>query len=247
MNWLLHITDRPSELLAILSIFIAAKTISSSIPRFLGLFFFLIVVTVFLAGIPLVIILLVSNGKIDILNLRWVGGWADRLALVCDFLIPCFLIFLPQLLRRKLPWENLKKNDPGNLPALLPTWLAFYSGMATAFLIFSLHFIKRGQLAHLKPAVVCAACVGIVTILMPFYSLLARACWQCDFKIAFNPVRWLQKQWQIWCVICAILRTPKPNAVPGPAEVHAPAVDDGGTQAQVVPVPAENGAPAEAE
>src|SRR5260370_11664898 len=171
-NILLSIIDRRSELLEIVSILVATRKISHGARQFAGVFVFLSVVTVLIAAIPLLVILLVSSGAIDILNLRWVGGWADRLALVFDFLIPCFLVFLPQLLRRKLTWEDLDGNDSANVRTLLPTWLAFLAAMATAGLIFTLHFIKGGQLPRLNPWLAVSPSIAIVTLPIPLSILL---------------------------------------------------------------------------
>jgi hypothetical protein len=68
--------------------------------------FFLAVFGAFLAAIPVFVVFLVTNGDLSLLNVGRVGGWADRAAIGCDFLIPVFLIVVPSLLRHRVPWGS---------------------------------------------------------------------------------------------------------------------------------------------
>jgi len=172
----------------------------------------------FIAGlVPLLAILMVSNGAVNILDLRWAGGWADMWALTCDFLIACFLVVLPHSLHKGLisRQAHLTDVEKENL-ALLPNWLATAAGAATFALIFTLHFIKGGQLTHFNLWLVVAAGIGIVTLLLPFYGALARAC----LLRGFTPWQWLKGQLTALGVIWVLTR-PKPAAAPVAADVPA--------------------------
>ena len=67
-------------------------------PQFWMSFGVVVATVVLLAGFPFVVIFMASNGSIDIFRLRYVEGWADRVAVVCDISIPCFLVLFPSWL-----------------------------------------------------------------------------------------------------------------------------------------------------
>jgi hypothetical protein len=157
----------------------------------------LVLTAVILIGFPIVVILAASNGRIDILHLRYLAGWADRIAVVCDIAIPFCLIGFPWWLSSNLPWENASEKTQH----ALPTWLAGFAAAITAVFIFALHFFKGGQLADSNPALVVAACLGTVVLLLPAYAPLARACWQGKL----NPEQWWREQsgarTEVWAAI----------------------------------------------
>ena len=114
------------------------------------------------------------------------------------FLIPGLLIGLPSLLRRRLTWTDA----PPDVQALLPTWLAIFAAAATAGLVSTLHFVKGGQLANMRPTLVIAAITAVVFLVFPFYSLLARACWQRGYRMVFfDPAQWWEEQTYAGAVI----------------------------------------------
>lgn len=174
-----------------------------NVRQFFKILAFLLVPGAILAAIPASVIFLVTNGDIGLLNVGLVGGWADRIVVGFDFLIPCFLIVVPSLLRRRLAWDQSRPD----VQALLPTWLAIYAAAATVGLVITLHFVKGGQLANMPPTLVMAAIVGIVFLLFPFYSLLARACWQRGYLMAFfGWARWCSEQRAAWNVVWTAIR-----------------------------------------
>jgi hypothetical protein len=160
--------------------------------------FFLATFGAFLAMIPAFVVFLVTNGDLSLLNVGRVGGWADRTALGCDFLIPVFLIVVPSLLRRRVPWGS-----PGpTVQALLTTWFAMLAAVATFGLVSTLHFVKGGQLANMRPTLVIAATVGIVSLMLPLYALLVRACWQHGYWLGFfHPPQWWKDQKTAWNIV----------------------------------------------
>lgn len=141
-----------------------------------------VVTTVALVGFPLIVILVASNGSIDILHLRYLAGWADHVAVICDTLIPFFLVGFPWWLSGQTSWEKAHEETK----QVLPKWLAAFAAATTAIFIFALHFFRGGQLAKLNPALVVAASLATVTLLLPFYGQLAQAC----LERKLNPAQW---------------------------------------------------------
>ena len=220
LHVLQHFFGSPSVWAAIIAVVAAAQKVSDNWRQLIKLLLLVLPTGVLLASVPLLVILLASNGSINVLDLHWSSGWADQLALAFDFLIPCFLVFLPQLIRRRMQWHQCAPSDPGlpNLQNLLPTWLAVLASLATAGLIFTLHFARGGQLASQTPAVVIAASIGIVLLLLPFYSLLARASWERKYTEVFNPVQWVREQRSPWKAMWNLLTVPPAPPAAPPAE-----------------------------
>lgn len=164
---------------------------------------FLAVFGMFLAAVPVFVVFLVTNGDLTLLNVGRVGGWADRAAIGCDFLIPVFLIVVPSLLRRWVPWGSLGSA----VQALLTTWFALFAAAATVGLVSTLHFVEGGQLAKMRPTLVIAATVGIVSLILPLYALLVRACWQHGYWLGFfHPPQWWRDQKTAWNAVWNAIR-----------------------------------------
>ena len=183
--------------------------LAHNIRQFFTIFLPLLLFGAFLAVVPVFVVFLVTNGDTRLLNLGLVGGGADQLALCIDFLIPGLLIGLPSLLRRRLTWTDA----PPDVQALLPTWLAIFAAAATAGLVSTLHFVKGGQLANMRPTLVIAAITAVVFLVFPFYSLLARACWQRGYRMVFfDPLInvhqadfWGPNESVSWGTACAVI------------------------------------------
>lgn len=182
----------------------------------LRIFVVLAVFGALLAAIPVFVLFLATNGDLSVLNVGRVGGWADRAAIGCDFLIPVFLIVAPSLLRRRVPWDS-----PGPaVQALLTAWFAIFAAAATIGLVSTLHFVEGGQLANMRPTLVIVATVGIVSLLLPLYGLLVRACWQHGYWLGFyQPPQWWRDQKTAWNVVwSAIRRKPAAAGTDQPAD-----------------------------
>jgi hypothetical protein len=180
--------------------------------RGVKLVFLLVTFGAFLATVPVFVVFLVTNGDLSLLNLGRVGGWADRAAIGCDFLIPVFLIVVPSLLRHRIPWDS-----PGPaVRTLLTTWFAIFAAAATVGLVSTLHFVKGGQLANMRPTLVIAATVGIVSLILPLYGLLVRACWQHGYWLGFfQPPQWWSDQKTAWNIVWNAIRPKRAAAGSG--------------------------------
>jgi len=146
----------------------------------------------------------VTNGDLSLFNVGRPGGWADRAAVGWDILILVFLIVVPNMLRRRVPWGS-----PGPaVQALLTTWFALFAAAATIGLVGTLHFVEGGQLAKMRPTLVIAATVGAVSLILPLYALLVRACWQHGYGLGFfQPPQWWKDQKMAWNVVWKAIRT----------------------------------------
>jgi hypothetical protein len=232
-----HLLDGPSFWVASAGAVAIGGIIASDRRQLVRILLLFLVFGLLLASVPLLIILLISNGAINVLDLRWSNGWADQLALAFDFLIPVFLVVLPQLIRRRMKWSECAAAGEGapNLQALLPTWLAALAAASTAALISTLHFAKGGQLSHQHPAVVVAGSIGIMLLLMPIYSLLARANWERKLYEVFNPLRWTREQRAAWTAMWQILLRTHPA---DPAAAVPPVTEPAPVGAQLATPPA---------
>ena len=203
---------RGAELVAIgLIFFFSWRKADTFFPR-IKIFFFLAVFAAFLAAVPVFVVFLVTNGDLSLFNVGRPGGWADRAAIGCDFLILVFLIVVPSLLRHRVPWDS-----PGPaVQALLTTWFALFAAAATVGLVCTLHFVKGGQLANMRPTLVIAATVGIVSLILPLYVLLVRACWQHGYWLGFyRPPQWWRDQKMAWNVVWNAIRPKRAAAGSG--------------------------------
>ena len=156
------------------------------------------------AAVPAFVLFLVTNGDLSLFNVGRPGGWADRAAVGWDILILVFLIVVPNMLRRRVPWGS-----PGPaVQALLTTWFALFAAAATIGLVGTLHFVEGGQLAKMRPTLVIAATVGAVSLILPLYALLVRACWQHGYGLGFfQPPQWWKDQKMAWNVVWKAIRT----------------------------------------
>ncbi len=217
-NIMQFVGARSTELAAIGSIIFFSMRKADSLFRRIKIFFLLAVFGVLLAAVPVSVVFLVTNGDLRLLNVGRVGGWADRGAICCDILIPVFLIVVPSLLRQRVPWGS----QVPAVQALLTTWFALFAAAATVGLVSTLHFVEGGQLANMRPTLVMAATVGVVSLILPLYILLVRACWQHGYWLGFyQPPQWWTDQKTAWNVVWNAIRPKRAAADSGQAMVSA--------------------------
>src|SRR5262249_40714475 len=207
---------RLAPLVAIVLIIIFSAWKARNFFQGIKISFFLIAFGAFLAAVPVFVVFVVTSGDLGVLNVGRVGGLADRVAIGFDFLIPVFLIVVPSLLRQRVPWGS-----PGPaLQALLTTWFGMFAAAATVGLVGTLHFVEGGQLAKMRPTLVIAATVGIVSLILPLYGLLVRACWQHGYWLGFfQPPQWWKEQKTAWNVVWNAIKPKRAAASSGqPAE-----------------------------
>jgi hypothetical protein len=99
--------------------------------------------------------------------------------------IPGLLIWYPQQLRRRLPWNRATELSR----TLLPAWLAAGAAVITWAYILLLH-LAGGPLATTSVQVLLVAGFGVATLLVPLYQFMARSCWQYGTEAVFDPMRW---------------------------------------------------------
>jgi len=59
----------------------------------------------------------------------------------------------------------------------------------------------------MRPTLVIAATVGVVSLILPLYALLVRACWQHGYGLGFlQPPQWWKDQGMAWNVIWNAIR-----------------------------------------
>ena len=211
---ILHLIEKsPADSAAIALITLSAiRRCDKNFFKGITIFSWLLLIGAALAAFPVFVIFMVTGGDLRLLSAGQVGGSADQIALVFDFLIPCFLVVLPSLLRPRLPWGS--DPDRTDVQELVPTWLAISAAAATAGLVITLHFVKGGQLANMRPTLVIAAIVGFVFLVFPLYSLLARACWQRGYRMVFSGrARVGREQGAAWNFVWKAIRpTWRPSA-----------------------------------
>jgi len=82
-----------------------------------------------------------------------------------------------------------------------------FAAAATIGLVSTLHFVEGGQLAKMRPTLVIAATVGVVSLILPLYALLVRACWQHGYWLGFDkPPQWWRDQKTAWNVVWNAIR-----------------------------------------
>ena len=68
----------------------------------------------------------------------------------------------------------------------------------------------------MRPTLVIAAVVGVVSLLLPLYSLLVRACWQRGYSLGFlDPPQWWTEQKAAWSVVRNAIRRNRSSASSG--------------------------------
>ena len=105
---ILHLIEKsPADSAAIALITLSAiRRCDKNFFKGITIFSWLLLIGAALAAFPVFVIFMVTGGDLRLLSAGQVGGSADQIALVFDFLIPCFLVVLPSLLRPRLPWGS---------------------------------------------------------------------------------------------------------------------------------------------
>jgi hypothetical protein len=109
--------------------------------------------------------------------------------------IPSLLVGLPEILRRRLPWDQV--SDSGQASDLakkvLLSWLAVAAALATALYVLLLHFFD-GPLASVAIGPLCAALLAVLALLTPFYKLIAAACFERGVMDIVHLTHWRASQ-----------------------------------------------------
>ncbi len=102
--------------------------------------------------------------------------------------VPCFLVVVPEILRRKPRWKcacDLRKALPG--------WLAAIAAAATGGYGFLLH-LRGGPLYHPAPGTLSVAILFAVALLVPFYKVVAKGVLERGVSKFFDPASWWRMQ-----------------------------------------------------
>jgi hypothetical protein len=136
---------------------------------------------------PVILVILVTSGSsgsatIGALSHYWVrGGAVTIVEMACLVGIVIMVVTVPEFLRiRGLAWTD---DSP------VPGWLAAFAAVFTVGYVLVLHFDRR-VLASSNLGVLSAAAFGLAVLLVPFYRVVARTCWQCGVEVVFDPVQW---------------------------------------------------------
>jgi hypothetical protein len=119
--------------------------------------------------------------------------------IVCSALllgsIPFLLVGLPEMLRRRLPWDPASDSDQASDSAkkVLLSWLAVTAALATALYVLLLHFFN-GPLASVPIGPMCAALLAALALLTPFYKLIAAACLERGLMDIVHLTHWRASQ-----------------------------------------------------
>jgi hypothetical protein len=103
--------------------------------------------------------------------------------------VPCFLVVVPEILRRKPRW----KCAPNDLRKALPGWLAAIAAAATGGYGFLLH-LRGGPLYHPAPGTLSVAILFAVALLVPFYKFVAQGVLERGVSKFFDPASWWRMQ-----------------------------------------------------
>jgi hypothetical protein len=98
------------------------------------------------------------------------------------------LLFGPEIVRRKLPFEHATEQAL----RLVPAGLALGAAIVTGSYMLALHFFNE-PLAKIPPGPLTASIVAVMALLTPFYQLIARACWRYGLADLLDPAAWWAK------------------------------------------------------
>jgi len=113
-------------------------------------------------------------------------AWALALCLL-------YALFIgPEIIRRKLPFEHASQEAL----RLVPTGLAIGAAIVTGSFLLALHFFNQ-PLASIPPGPLAASIIAVMTLLMPFYQFIARACWRDGLADFLDPAAWWAKWFKV--------------------------------------------------
>jgi hypothetical protein len=175
--------------------------------------------------IPFVMIALATNGDI-----KAIGGFLQEIhgqdlsisiasfaCYLCEDAIGVFLVFAPQLLRWRLPWERASEQ----VRTALSAWLAALAAVSTWLYIFLLHF-ENGPLATISRTPLAVAALAAATLLAPTYSFIVRLFWKRGSMAVINPAFWRSAWLAARPEIKRVLAPPPPPPPPPPVDsTHA--------------------------
>lgn len=160
----------------------------------------MIVVLLFVA--PPFIVLLASNGSAaDFALLEPINWshwtWAGFLESITIDAVFVFLILLPELAHRALPWNVTSELTKGRVTR----WLATGAALLTGLLVFMFHFLGQplahggllaqgGLLAHIGLGPLVIGTLFAVALLLPIYRAVIRAFWEQGVLHLIDLGRW---------------------------------------------------------
>jgi hypothetical protein len=142
-------------------------------------------VTLFLV-FPVILVILVTSGSsgsaaMTALGHYWVGGAVIPFETMCLVGIVSLVVAVPQFQRiRGRAWTD---DSP------VPGWLAGFAAVFTVSYVLVLHF-DRHVLPSSHLGVLSATAFGLAVLLVPFYRVVTRTCWERGVEVVFDPVQW---------------------------------------------------------
>jgi hypothetical protein len=118
------------------------------------------------------------------------NGWLPVMeSLVLAYGLLYALLFAPEILRRKLPFERASEQALRLVPAALATVAALVTGSY----LLALHCFNE-PLARIPLGPLAASILAVMALLTPLYQLIARACWRYGLADLLDPAAW----WANW-------------------------------------------------
>ncbi len=145
----------------------------------------------FIAGFPLLVVVLATpsggNGSAIAALIRNQGSSsiAGEVGGVFVLAVPALVVAVPEILRRRLPWDG----TADRAGELVSAWLAVGAAIATWAYLFLLRFggqALSGQ-ESLNTLAVAAVAIGVAVLLAPLYRIVARSCWKHGIAVIFDP------------------------------------------------------------
>src|SRR5690349_6682116 len=98
------------------------------------------------------------------------------------------LLFGPEIIRRKLPFERASEQALRFVPA----GLGVIAAIVTGSYLLVLHFFNQ-SLSTIPPGPLAASILAVMTLLAPLYQFIARACWRYGLADFLDPMAWWAK------------------------------------------------------
>jgi len=120
-------------------------------------------------------------------------GWLPSMEAYALALCLLYALFIgPEIVRRKLPFEHAS----AEALRLVPTGLAISAAVVTGSFLLVLHFFNQ-PMANVPPGPLTASIIAVMTLLMPFYQFIVRACWRDGLADFLDPAVW----WAKWSTV----------------------------------------------
>ncbi len=142
------------------------------------------------------LVFLVSGGDTAAYNLAEPisivkAGWVGYFQSFAIDMIFVFLVAVPQLAYRIVPWNEASDEFKNHMTRWLGAGAAALTGIAAA-----LFYINNGPLAQVKPGVLVVAILFAVALLVPIYRVVTIACWRWGL-LELISLRHLRQDWPI--------------------------------------------------